>query len=127
LLVSKELKNLIVDVIGFGNIGSRVAEILRNRFKAKVLVYDPYVPPEKVKSLGCESVKKLEDLLKQSNIITLHAILTPETYHMINEKAFEVIKDGVIIVNIAREANRYTGAYKVHWKGKGCSSSFGRC
>jgi D-3-phosphoglycerate dehydrogenase len=101
-LVGKELKNLTVGVIGFGNIGSRVAEILRNGFEAKVLVYDPYVPPEKIKSLGCEPVEKLEDLLRRSDIITLHAVLTPETYHMINEKAFEVMKDGVIIVNTAR-------------------------
>ena len=101
-LVGKELKNLTVGMIGFGNIGFRVAEILRNGFEAKVLVYDPYVSPEKIKSLGCEPIEKLEDLLRQSDIITLHAVLTPETYHMINEKAFEVMKNGVIIVNTAR-------------------------
>lgn len=100
--IGRELPSLTVGVIGFGNIGSRVAEIIRKGFKARVVVYDPYVPVEKIRELECEPVEKLEDLLRQADIITLHTALTRETYHMIGKKEFEVMKDGVIIVNTAR-------------------------
>lgn len=100
--IGRELSNLTIGVIGFGNIGSRVAEILRNGFNAKVIVYDPYVPKEHVERLGCIYVESLDELLKQSDIITLHTILTEETRHMINREAFENMKNGVIIVNTAR-------------------------
>lgn len=100
--IGKELPSLTIGVIGFGNIGSRVAGIFRRGFGARVVVYDPYVPPEKIRELGCEPVKNLEDLLKQADIITLHTALTPETYHMISREEFELMKDGVILVNTAR-------------------------
>ncbi len=100
--VGKELPNLTVGVIGFGNIGSRVAGILINGFNAKVIVYDPYVPKAYIERLGCTYVESLDELLKQSDIITLHTILTDETKHMINREAFEKMKNGVIIVNTAR-------------------------
>ncbi len=100
--IGRELPNLTVGVVGFGNIGSRVAEIFRKGFGARVVVYDPYVPPARVKELGCEPVGKLEELLTQADIITLHAALTPETYHVIDRRGFELMKEGVIIVNTAR-------------------------
>ncbi|MEM2261281.1 MAG: D-isomer specific 2-hydroxyacid dehydrogenase family protein [Ignisphaera sp.] len=100
--VGRELPSLTVGIIGFGNIGSRVAGILVNGFNAKVVVYDPYVSRAYVERLGCLYVEKLDDLLGQSDIITLHTILTEETKYMINREAFEKMKDGVIIVNTAR-------------------------
>ena len=100
--IGRELPNLTVGVVGFGNIGSRVAEIFRKGFGARVVVYDPYVPPERVRELGCEYVEKLEELLTQADIVTLHAALTPETYHLIGRREFELTKEGVIIVNTAR-------------------------
>jgi D-3-phosphoglycerate dehydrogenase len=100
--IGRELPNLTIGVVGFGNIGSRVAEIFRRGFGSRVLVYDPYVPPERVRELGCEPVSRLEELLTQADVITLHAALTPENYHMIGRREFELMKDGVIIVNTAR-------------------------
>ncbi len=100
--VGKELSSLTVGVIGFGNIGSRVAAILAKGFNSRVFVYDPYVSRAYVERIGCIYVEKLEDLLRESDIITLHTILTEETRHIINRKAFEEMKNGVIIVNTAR-------------------------
>jgi len=99
--VGRELKSLTVGVVGFGNIGSRVAEILAKGFGSKVLVYDPYVPQEKIREAGCIPVD-LDTLLRESDVITLHTPLTSETYHMLNRDAFEKMKQGVIIVNTAR-------------------------
>lgn len=100
--VGRELPSLTVGVVGFGNIGSRVAGILVNGFNARVLVYDPYVSRAYVERLGCTYVENLDELLRQSDIITLHTILTEETRHIINRRALEIMKDGVIIVNTAR-------------------------
>jgi len=100
--IGKELKSLTVGVVGLGNIGSRVAEILSKGFGAKVVVYDPYIPREKVEQLGYRYVSKLEELVEVSDIITLHTPLTNETYHMINRDILSKAKKGVIIVNTAR-------------------------
>ncbi|OYT48660.1 MAG: hydroxyacid dehydrogenase [Desulfurococcales archaeon ex4484_42] len=100
--IGKELKNLVVGIIGFGNIGSRVAEILIRGFNSKVLVYDPFVKPGRVSAIGAIPTASLDELLKESDIITIHAALTPETYHLINWQAFSKMKKGVIIVNTAR-------------------------
>uniref|UniRef100_A0A7C2VNG1 Hydroxyacid dehydrogenase n=1 Tax=Ignisphaera aggregans TaxID=334771 RepID=A0A7C2VNG1_9CREN len=100
--VGRELSSLVVGVIGLGNIGSRVAEILSKGFGAKIVAYDPYVPKEKVESLGYKYAKTLEEVVAQSDIITLHTPLTPETYHMINRDLLSKAKKGLIIVNTAR-------------------------
>ncbi len=99
--VGWELGSRVVGVIGFGNIGSRVAEILVRGFGSKVLAYDPYVPEERIKSVGAIPAD-LEELLASSDVISLHAKLTKENYHMLDEQAFRRMKDGVIIVNTSR-------------------------
>jgi len=99
--VGMELSGKVVGIIGLGNIGSRVAEILLNGFNAKVLAYDPYVSGEVAERLGIKLVD-LDTLLRNSDIISLNCSLTPETYHIINYNAFKLMKRGVIIVNTAR-------------------------
>jgi len=99
--VGWQLSSCTVGIIGFGNIGSRVAEILIKGFGSKVLAYDPYVPKERIKAIGATPVD-LEELLASSDIITLHVRLTKESYHMLDEQAFRRMKDGVIIVNTSR-------------------------
>jgi len=90
-----------VGLIGLGNIGSRVAEIYSRGFNARVLAYDPYVKPEVAAKHGAQLVD-LDTLLRESDIISVHAPLTPETHHLLNEEAFAKMKDGVVIVNTAR-------------------------
>ncbi|MCX7942440.1 MAG: D-isomer specific 2-hydroxyacid dehydrogenase family protein [Dictyoglomaceae bacterium] len=96
-----EIKGKTVGVIGFGNIGSRVGEILKKGFDAKILVYDPYLSEEEIVKRGGEKVS-LEELLKNSDIISLNCSLTSENYHMLSFKEFSLMKDGVFIVNTAR-------------------------
>lgn len=100
--VGKELSSLTIGIIGFGNIGSRVAEILRKGFNSRIIVYDPFVSRDKVLEAGYDYADSLCELLKASDILTLHAALSPDNYHMIDKKAFECMKEGVIIVNTAR-------------------------
>lgn len=97
-LLGKEMKDLTVGVIGTGRIGQCVIRNLSG-FGCKILAYDKY-PADVVKE-SAEYVT-LDELISQSDIITLHAPLTDESFHMINAEAFEKMKDGVMIVNTGR-------------------------
>ncbi len=96
-----EIKGKTVGVIGFGNIGSRVGEILKNGFNVRLIAYDPKLSPDEIRKRGAEPCS-LEELLKVSDIISLNASLTNENYHMLSYKEFEMMKQNVIIVNTAR-------------------------
>ncbi|WP_213818903.1 D-isomer specific 2-hydroxyacid dehydrogenase family protein [Garciella nitratireducens] len=96
-----EVKNKIVGIIGFGNIGSRVGEILKNGFDAKIIAYDPYRLPREIKKQGVEPVP-LEELLKKADILSLNAFVDEKSYHLLSKKEFSMMKKGVYIVNTAR-------------------------
>jgi len=101
--ITKNIRDLIIGIIGFGWIGSRTAQILKYGFNArKIIVYDPYIPKEKVKEAGFYYTNNLYNLLRKSDVILIHAELTSETYHMIGIEEFKNMKDGVIIINTAR-------------------------
>lgn len=98
-----ELRGKTVGIIGLGQIGRRVAKILQG-FDVRIIGYDPYISRDDVESLNVELVKDLGALLRDSDIITIHATLTEETYHMIGEEEFKVMKPTAILVNTARGA-----------------------
>jgi D-3-phosphoglycerate dehydrogenase len=95
-----ELKGKTIGLIGLGNIGAIVAKIAQG-YTMQVLAYDPYVPEAVAQQLGAHKVE-LDDLLKQSDIITIHAPLNENTRHLINENAFAKMKSTVLLVNCAR-------------------------
>jgi phosphoglycerate dehydrogenase-like enzyme len=93
--MGNNLTGKTVGVIGCGNIGSRVAEILKYGFNTRLLVTDPNVDSEWVKKHQAEIVP-LDELLQEADIISLNASL--------NEAAFSKMKKGVYITNTARGA-----------------------
>lgn len=95
----RELKDLTVGVIGTGRIGRTVLKDLSG-FGCKLLAYDLY-ESEEVKASGVPYVTK-EEMWKQADVITLHAPLTDENYHMIDKEAISQMKDGVMLINTAR-------------------------
>ncbi|MFH1240636.1 MAG: hydroxyacid dehydrogenase [Candidatus Diapherotrites archaeon] len=95
-----EIKGKKVGVIGTGLIGLDVAKRLK-AFEAEILVSDPYVKKETIEALGMRYVK-LETLIKEADIITIHVPKNDETTNMISKEQFAQMKDGVRIVNCAR-------------------------
>ena len=95
-----ELRNKNMGIIGLGKIGSEVAKRCK-AFGMNVLAYDPYVPQEIAKRAGVE-LTNLDTVLKESDFISVHMPLTPETKHMISGPQFAAMKDGVRILNVAR-------------------------
>ncbi|MFQ5433821.1 MAG: phosphoglycerate dehydrogenase, partial [Anaerolineae bacterium] len=99
-VVGTELFGKTLGIIGFGRIGRLVAERAK-AFGMEVLAFDPYVSEEVGREMDVELLD-LDDLLPQADIITLHTAVTPETTHMINTEAIAQMKDGVIVINVAR-------------------------
>ncbi len=94
------LENRVLGIIGFGNIGKRVAEKFRP-FKLSITVYDPLVNGKIISKYGAKKVK-LETLLPQSDYISLHCPLNKYTKHLIDFKEIEIMKKGVFIINTSR-------------------------
>jgi D-3-phosphoglycerate dehydrogenase len=95
-----ELEGRTAGLIGYGAIGSRVANILRT-FGMHVMVYDPFITEDAVKESGAQLVS-LDTLLSSSDIISLHARLSAETQHMIAAEEFSKMKPGAYFINSAR-------------------------
>lgn len=97
----RELSEMTVGVVGYGNIGTKVVRLLR-AFGCKVLVHDPYVQlSADDRNAGVEHVA-LDDLLARADIVTLHPRVTEETKGMMNAQSFARMKPGAIFVNTAR-------------------------
>ncbi|NLK86207.1 MAG: phosphoglycerate dehydrogenase [Clostridiaceae bacterium] len=99
--LGNELEGKTAGIIGLGRIGSIVATKLKG-CGMRVVAYDPYITDEKFKKYGVEKCEKLEDLLVQADLITLHTPKTSETYGMVGENELKLCKEGVRIVNAAR-------------------------
>jgi len=95
-----ELHGKTLGIIGVGRIGQGVAAMARG-FGMEVLGYDPLMTPEKAEELQIKRVS-LNQLLRSSDYITLHAALTHQSRHLLNGAAFKKMKKGVCIANCAR-------------------------
>ena len=91
-----------IGVIGASRVGRRLLELLRP-FDFTVLLHDPYVSPAEAASLGAELLS-LDDLLRHSDIVTLHAPDIPETYRMLDAGRLALIRDGGVLINTSRGA-----------------------
>ncbi|WP_026553119.1 phosphoglycerate dehydrogenase [Arthrobacter sp. H20] len=95
-----ELYEKKVGIIGLGRIGALVAARLQG-FDTEILAYDPYVTSARAAQLGVQLVT-LDELLEQSDFITIHMPKTPETLGMLGEAAFKKMKPSAYVVNVAR-------------------------
>lgn len=95
-----ELAHKTLGIIGLGKIGTRVVELVRG-FQMEVLAYDPFLTPEQFAERGAKEVT-LDELLARSDVISLHLPLNDSTRGMISYKEFEKMKDGAILLNMAR-------------------------
>ncbi|MFP4225606.1 MAG: hydroxyacid dehydrogenase, partial [Desulfobacterales bacterium] len=99
-LQGREIMNKAMGVIGYGKIGSVVADRARG-LKMRVMVYDPVVSPETIEKKGFEAVT-LDTLYQEADYISLHVPKSKNTTGMIDAKAFEKMKSGVMLINCAR-------------------------
>lgn len=95
-----ELNNKTLGVIGFGRIGATTAQRAA-AFGMKIIGYDPLIPADEIERRGGKAVT-LDELYAQSDFITMHIPLTPDSKNMLNAEAFAKMKDGVRIICAAR-------------------------
>ena len=98
-MCGRELRSLTVGIVGAGKIGRTVIQNLSG-FGCKILVYDPFVDPATLPA--CAKNVTLEELLKNSDMISLHIPYTAENKHLINHERIATMKRGAFLVNTAR-------------------------
>lgn len=96
----KSLKNAVVGLIGYGIIGQKVAVKLQ-AFGCQIIAYDPFCPAEVFKETNCGQVS-LEELMKSSDYISVHARLTAETKGLVTKELIGTMKPHAFFINTAR-------------------------
>ena len=99
-LMGRDISGRSLGLVGIGHVGTRVAR-LAQAFGMTVLAYDPYVSAEEIARRGARSVT-LDELLAQSDFVSIHCPRTSETLGMIDARAFARMKKGALLVNTAR-------------------------
>ena len=97
---SWHLHGQTLGLVGFGHAARLVAKKLSG-FELKTLVFDPFLPPEVISAAGAQPAA-LDDLLAQSDFVSLHCPLTPQTHHLIGERELKLMKPRAILINTAR-------------------------
>jgi len=99
-VVNMELRGKTAGLVGLGKISSLLAEKLL-ALGLKVVAYDPFVKPEVAEKMGVE-LSDLDNLLKVSDIVSLHVPLNDATAGMLGKQQFEMMKSGAFLINVAR-------------------------
>jgi D-3-phosphoglycerate dehydrogenase len=96
-----ELMDKTLGILGFGRIGQLVASRAR-AFGMEVVAYDPYVAAERYRDLGVQQTDSPDGVYERADFLSIHLPNTPETHGILNTKAFDRMRDGVRILNVAR-------------------------
>lgn len=101
-MLGTELLDRNLGVVGYGRIGRRVAEICALGLRMNVTVYDPLVDLNSPTPERITLTDDLDGLLRQSNFVTLHVPLLPQTRHLINEQSLALMQPGSYLINASR-------------------------
>ncbi|NBI09535.1 phosphoglycerate dehydrogenase [Colidextribacter sp. OB.20] len=98
--MGRELRGKTLGILGFGRVGQRVAK-LAHAFQMYVVAYAPYLPEYVFDQEATKGVS-VDELLKVSDFVSIHMPLTPETKDLFNAKSIATMKDGAVVLNMAR-------------------------
>lgn len=100
--ISREMLRKNIGIIGASNVGRHLIELLKP-FENTILLYDPYVSQEDSAELGVHKVA-LDELLRRSDVVSLHAPANQQTHHMLDASRLALMKDDALLINTARGA-----------------------
>jgi D-3-phosphoglycerate dehydrogenase len=100
--IGVDLYGATIGLVGLGSIGSAVARICQGALSARILAFDPFVSWEKMLAQGVEKRENLIDMAREVDFLSLHAVLTNDTRHLINETILRAMKPGAYLINCAR-------------------------
>ncbi len=102
LLLGMEFKGKTLGIVGCGRIGQRVAEIMHKGFGMSVIYYDERQNDQLESTLEANFVPKLEDLLTEADVVTIHLPATPATKHLFSAERLSLMKKTALLINTAR-------------------------
>ncbi|KPL19191.1 MAG: hypothetical protein AMJ93_13290 [Anaerolineae bacterium SM23_84] len=97
-----EIMGKTLGIIGGGHIGSRVAKICSSAFDMRVLVYDPYITPERAHACGGTLCTALDQIMTDADFVSIHTPLTPETRRLIGRRELAMMKPTAFLINTSR-------------------------
>ena len=97
----RRLSTYTFGVLGLGRIGTAAARRAK-AFDMRILFYDPYQPSGTELALGFDRAESLEQLMAESDVVSVHTPLNDETHNLVGERAFAAAKKGIVIINTAR-------------------------
>ena len=98
LIISKKT----VGIVGMGNIGRKVAQIFQGGLGCRIVAYDPLLPKDAWEDIAHTRAETLEEVLRASDVVTLHVPLIPQTRGLISYEQFKIMKPTSILINAAR-------------------------
>lgn len=101
MMLGQDVHHKTLGVVGFGRIGQALARRARG-FAMRVIYHDVYRPPAEVERELAAEHRDLEDLLRESDFVSLHTNLTPQTRHLINAERLAMMKPTAVLVNTSR-------------------------
>ena len=101
MLLGADIQGKTLGIIGLGRIGSAVAQRMQDGFDVKIIYYDLKRNEELEEKFGME-YRELDDLLKESDFVSIHTALTDETRHLINAEKLALMKPSAYLINTAR-------------------------
>ena len=107
--IGRDIYGKTVGIVGLGNIGTRVAELCRTLFAMRVLACDPYVEEAHFKECGAEKVS-MDDLLRQSDYVTIHVPRSSETENFMSSRQFELMQPHAYFITTSRGGIHDEGA-----------------
>lgn len=102
--LGRDIAGSTVGIVGLGRIGSSMARMAGAGFRARVVAYSPHTPEARFHELGVERCATLPELLAQSDFVTIHSVLNPETRHLIGEDELRQMKPDACLINVSRGA-----------------------
>ncbi|SMX23757.1 2-hydroxyacid dehydrogenase [Boseongicola aestuarii] len=102
--LARDLAESTVGIIGLGRIGRSMARMAGAGFRANVIGYSPHTEQSVFDAAGVTRCEKLDELLAQSDFVSIHSVLNDETYHLIDTDAFKAMKPSAYLINVSRGA-----------------------
>lgn len=102
--LASDLAGKTLGLVGVGKIGVRVARMAGQGFRMSVIGFDPYVSRSDMLQKGVEKCDELHELLARADVVSVHAVLTAETRHLLGERQLAAMKPSAFVVNVSRGA-----------------------
>jgi D-3-phosphoglycerate dehydrogenase len=102
--IGRDLAESTVGLIGLGKIGRSMARMAGAGFRARVVAYNPGMSAAEMASRGAEKCESLEELLSQSDFVSIHTVLNEKTRHLVGEAELRAMKSTACLINVSRGA-----------------------